>query len=111
MRIAHAGISSILASISGEARAVLEEELPTDLPPTPVVLRPRGPVAVLPAPRSGVLVDLDVQGLVRLARDADVALVSKVHYGGFVPEGAPLLRCTAGTPAGSTARLRSRRSR
>lgn len=89
-------ISSILASISGDARGVLEAEMPTDLPPTPVVVRPRGPVAVLPAPRSGVLVDLDVGGLVRLARDADVALVSKLHYGGFVPEGAPLLEVHRG---------------
>ncbi len=91
-------ISSILASISGEARAVLEAQMPTGSPPTPVVVRPQGPVAVLPAPRSGVLVDLDVGGLVRLACQADVALVSGLHYGGFVPEGAPLLEVHRGDP-------------
>lgn len=91
-------ISSILASISSETRAVLEKELPTGLPPTPLVVRPRGPVAVLPAHRSGVLLDLDIGGLVRLARDADVALVSKLQYGGFVPEGAPLLEVHRGDP-------------
>ena len=92
-------ISSILASISGETRTVLEKELPTGLPPTPLVVRPRGPVAVLPAHRSGVLLDLDIGGLVRLARDADVALVSKLHYGAFVPEGAPLLEVHRGDAA------------
>jgi len=92
-------ISSILASISGETRTVLEKEMPTGLPPTPLVVRPRGPVAVLPAHRSGVLLDLDVGGLVRLARDADVALVSKLHYGAFVPEGAPLLEVHRGDAA------------
>ena len=92
-------ISSILASIAGEARHVLEAEMPTDLPPTPVVVRPQGPVAVLPAPRSGVLVDLSISTLVRLAREADVALVSQLHFGGFVPEGAPLLEVHRGDPS------------
>ncbi len=91
-------ISSILASISGEARAVLEEQMPTDSPPTPVVVRPRSPVAMLPAPRSGVLLDLSVPTLVRLAYDADVVLVSRLQYGGFVPQGAPLLEVHRGDP-------------
>ena len=84
-------ISSILASIAAETRRVLERELPTGLPETPVVVRPHGvPVAQLPAPRSGVLIDVDVDAVVRAARKADVVLVSDVHFGGFVPEGAPL---------------------
>jgi uncharacterized membrane protein len=85
-------ISSILASIAGETRHALERELPTGLPETPVVVRPYGvPVAELPAPRSGVLVDVDVDRVVRQARTADLVLVSHLHYGAFVPQGAPLV--------------------
>ena len=92
-------ISSILASISGETRHALERELPTGLPETPIVVRPQGvPAAQLPAPRSGVLVDVDVESVVRAARKADVVLTSAVHYGGFVPEGAPLVAVHRGDP-------------
>lgn len=89
-------ISSILSSIAGEARTVLEQEMPLGLPSTPMVVRPRGARAVLPAPRSGVLVSIDVAKAVRLAREADVVLVTDLPYGGFVPEGAPLLEVHRG---------------
>ena len=89
--------SSILASISRETRMALERELPTGLPETPAVVRPQGvPVAQLPAPRSGVLADLDVAAVVGHARRADVVLVSRLHYGAFVPEGAPLVEVHRG---------------
>ena len=92
-------ISSILNSISGETRDAVERQMPTDLPETPVVVRPRGtPDAVLPAPRSGVLVDVDIPRLVRLARDADVVIVSELNYGAFVPEGAPIASVYRGDP-------------
>ena len=85
-------VSSILQSIAGETRAVLERELPAGGPPPPVVVRPAGtPVAVLPSPRSGVLVEVDTAALVSVATDCDVVLVSEVHLGDFVPEGAPVL--------------------
>ena len=90
-------VSSILQSIAGETRAVLERELPSGGPPPPVVVRPAGtPVAVLPAPRSGVLVQIDIAMLVRVADDCDVVLVSGVHLGDFVPEGAPLVEVHRG---------------
>jgi uncharacterized membrane protein len=55
-------VTSILESIGAETRSVLERRLPTGLPPTPIVVRPREtPVAVLPAPRSGVLTGIDTQ--------------------------------------------------
>lgn len=93
-------VSSILNSISGETRDAVEREMPTGLPETPVVVRPRGmPAAVLPAPRSGVLVDVDIPRLVRCARDADVVIVSELHYGAFVPEGAPIAAVHRGDPA------------
>ncbi len=92
-------ISSILASIARETRHVLERELPTGLPETPIVVRPQGvPVAELPAPRAGVLVDVDVATLVRRARQADLVLVSHLHYGAFAPEGAPLVEVHRGDP-------------
>lgn len=94
-------ISSILNSISGETRDAVERQFPTGLPVTPVVVRPRGmPAAMLPAPRSGVLVEVDIPRLVRLARDADVVIVSDLHYGAFVPEGAPLAAVHRGDPTG-----------
>ncbi|MDQ3611515.1 MAG: DUF2254 domain-containing protein [Actinomycetota bacterium] len=89
--------SSILQSIAGETRTVLERELPSGGPPPPVVVRPAGtPVAVLPAPRSGALVQVDIASLVGVADDCDVVLVSRVHLGDFVPEGAPLLEVHRG---------------
>ena len=92
-------ISSILASIAGETRAALERELPSGPPPTPAGLRPSGgPLAVIPAHRSGALVDIDIEKLVRLAQSADAALVSDLHYGAFVPEGAPLVAVHGGEP-------------
>jgi uncharacterized membrane protein len=93
-------ISSILQSIWSETRGVLERELPTGLPPTPLVVRPREtPVAVLPAPRAGVLTGVDTAALVRLACAADVVLVSDLHVGGFIPEGAPLVEVHRGDAA------------
>ena len=90
-------ISSILDSIAGETRGVLEKVFPTGLPPTPAIAMPRDvPVAVLPAPRSGVLVHVDIETAVRRAQRADVVLVSKLHAGGFVPEGAPLVEVHRG---------------
>jgi uncharacterized membrane protein len=90
-------VTSILESIGAETRSVLERRLPTGLPPTPVVVRPREtPVAVLPAPRSGVLTGVDTQALVELAGAADVVLVSDLAIGGFIPEGAPLVEVHRG---------------
>lgn len=92
--------SSILASISAETRQALERELPIGLPSTPAVVRPQGvPVAQLPAPRSGVFVDVDVDAVVRHARQADLVLVSHLHFGAFVPEGAPLVAVHRGDPS------------
>ena len=97
-------ISSILNSISGETRDAVEREMPTGMRETPVVIRPSGmPDAVLPAVRSGVLVDVDIPRLVRCAREADVVIVSDLHYGAFVPEGAPI----AAVHRGDTTRLDS----
>jgi uncharacterized membrane protein len=90
-------VSSILHSIGGETRRLLERELPTGLPRTPVVVRPREtPVAVLPAPRPGVLVHLDAVSLAEQARKADVVLGIGLHLGHFVPEGAPLVQVHRG---------------
>lgn len=93
-------VSSILHSIARETRSVLERELPRGLPPAPVVVRPQGAgTAVLPAARTGVLVQVDTDRLVRLAQRADVVLVSDVQVGSFVPDGAPLLSVHRGDAA------------
>ena len=90
-------VSSILQSIWDETRHVLDRRLPSGLPTTPLVVRPREtPVAQLPSPRAGVLTDVDTEALVRLARKADVLLVTDLPVGGFVPEGAPLVEVHRG---------------
>jgi uncharacterized membrane protein len=93
-------VSSILHSIGAETRRLLERELPTGLQHSPVVLRPRDtPVAVLPAPKPGVLVHLDTASLAEQARKADVVLVVGLHLGSFVPEGAPVVQVHRGDAA------------
>lgn len=93
-------VSSILHSIGEETRGLLEREMPTGLPHTPIVLRPREtPVAVLPAPRPGVLVHVEAAALAEQAATADVVLVMALHLGDFIPEGAPLVEVHRGDAA------------
>ena len=88
-------VSSVIATISAEARQTLDRRFPsgTDQPPdTRVLLTPDDLAsAVVPARRSGVVTSVDEAGLVRLACAGDVVLRSEVRLGDYVPEGAPLL--------------------
>ncbi len=87
-------VSSIIGSIGKETRVVLAERFPSDGDPAAedTLLAPLGPPSVeVPAPRSGVVVSLDAERLVKAAAKADVLLVLRHRVGEFVPEGAPLL--------------------
>jgi len=70
----------------------------TDLDAQPVPLPPAsdGPVREVPAARSGAVVAVDVDRLVRLAAEADIVLRVVPQIGEFVPEGAPLLQAPVG---------------
>ena len=96
-------VSSIIGSIGDEARTTLERRFPsgTDVPPDAgVVRRPDDlPSAVVPARRFGVLTTIDEQRLVQLACQADVVLTTRLRFGDYVPEGAPLLE-VLGDPSG-----------
>jgi len=88
-------VSSIVAAIGRETRVALERRYPAgshEAPDAAEELRPGGPpTLVLSAPSSGVVVAVDEARLVRLAREADVVLRSRVGLGAYVPQGAPLV--------------------
>lgn len=87
-------VSSIIESIGVETREALDRRYPAGRgEPVDAAARPPDdlPSAVLPAPRAGVLVDVDEPTLVRLAAEAGVVLRSATSVGAFVPEGAPLI--------------------
>jgi len=88
-------VSSIIGAIGKEARQTLETRFPsgTDVAPDAgPVRRPDGlPSAMVPARRSGVVTTIGEQRLVALACQADVVLTTRLRFGDFVPEGAPLL--------------------
>ena len=86
-------VSSIMTAIGAETRETLERRYPTgtdeQAPPVPA---PAGaPTTVIPAPRMGVVTQIEVRRLVALAGAADVVLRTRLRPGDFVPEGAPLV--------------------
>lgn len=83
--------SRIVSRLGGEGRALVERRHPAGGRPTAPV--PDTPVlATLPATRPGVVVALDEDGLVALARRCGVLLELAAPVGDFVPEGATLFR-------------------
>jgi uncharacterized membrane protein len=95
-------VSSIIDAIGTETRAAIERRYPSGgrAPVEPGRAPATGPpAAAVPAARTGVVVSVDEQRLVDLAREADVVLRSVVRIGEHVPEGAPLLE-VLGDPGG-----------
>lgn len=96
-------VSSIIGSIGDEARRTLEQRFPAGTggpPDAGPVRRPDGlPSAVVPARRSGVVTTVGEQRLVALACQADVVLTTRLRFGDFVAEGAPLIE-VLGDPSG-----------
>lgn len=85
-------VVTILSHIAVESRQVLEARYPADQPaPRPAAPLP-AEAGTVAAPRTGVLVSLDANGLVAQARELDCVIVVVPRRGDFVPAGAPLLR-------------------
>lgn len=83
-------VSHIIASIGAQTRRTIERHLPGDgAPPPPVTGEV---VQVVPAPESGMVTDVDLARLARLAREGDCAISVVPTPGDFVVAGAPLLR-------------------
>jgi uncharacterized membrane protein len=78
--------ASLIEAVGARMRRKLDELYPDHLP-TEGESRD-----TLAAPRSGVLIHIDHEGLVDLARRADVTLILLPALGDFVCAGAPLLR-------------------
>ncbi len=86
-------ISSVLTAIGRETRETLDRRYPTDgedAAPT-AGPRPGRAVAVVRAPRSGIVTQVDTDRLVGIAGEADVAFRMEAGPGDFVPAGAPLV--------------------
>ncbi|MER7459276.1 DUF2254 domain-containing protein [Micromonospora sp. NPDC126480] len=92
-------VSHIIASIGSQTRRTIERRLPGDgAAPPPVTGEV---VQVVPAPGSGMVTDVDLARLARLAREHDCAISVVPTPGDFVLAGAPLLhahRLPAGEP-------------
>ena len=73
----------------------LHAEIDRSFPPEHV---PERAADVLPAWDAGVVVVIDTDGLVDLARDAGIRVEMLVGVGDFVAADAPLLRCHGGAP-------------
>ncbi|WP_422733435.1 DUF2254 domain-containing protein [Micromonospora sp. WMMD558] len=83
-------VSHIIASIGAQTRRTIERHLPDDEHPP---LRVTGDVVqVLPAPVPGMVTDVDVARLARLAREHGCAISVVPTPGDFVVAGAPLFR-------------------
>lgn len=86
-------VSSIMTAIGAETRETLERRYPSgaeELTPRPTA-PPGTATDPIPAPRMGVVTQIDIDRLVALACSGDVVLRTRVRLGDFVAEGAPLV--------------------
>lgn len=86
-------VSAILAAIGAETRETIERRFPAGDGPRAAFpgARDEPVVAIVVAPRSGVLTGIDPDRLVGLARAEGVTLRIDLRPGDFVPEGGPLV--------------------
>lgn len=85
-------VSTIIQSVAGETRAVIERLLPDEPdPPSAVPRLLAAPVGVVRAERHGVVAAVSHQELARHASHGDVVVAVVPAIGDFVPRGAPLL--------------------
>jgi uncharacterized membrane protein len=98
--IAHAiRVVSVLKAVGAETRHAIGVLYPEEIgeePPTLVAPPAAPPSASVPSARSGVIVSVDEDRLLALARDHDLVVRIVPLVGEFVPEGAPLLRIWSG---------------
>ncbi|MFV2103521.1 DUF2254 domain-containing protein [Micromonospora sp. LOL_024] len=91
-------VSHIIAAIGAQTRRTIERYVPEREVPAAAVGEV---VQVVPAPEAGVVTDVDLSLLARLAREHDCAVTVVPAPGDFVVSGAPLLhthRLPTGTP-------------
>ena len=80
-------VSALIELVGNDTRRLLDRQNPDELiPATPT------PTDVIAAPKSGVLIGVDHDGLVAEATAAGCVLHVVPGLGGFVPAGAPLVR-------------------
>ena len=80
-------VSALIELVGNDTRQLLDEQYPNF-----VVLDEDEDLDVVAAPKSGVLVSIDRERLVRLAAAADCVVHVVPALGGFVPSGAALIR-------------------
>jgi uncharacterized membrane protein len=90
-------ITSLVGLVGHETRRAIERQYPDPLTAEEESAFPgdRAPDAVVPAPRSGILVGFNLQALVAAATRKDVIVVLPAG-GAFTPEGAPLVEVYGG---------------
>ena len=91
--IHQARVTSIIDRIGNETRYAIEQEYPPrERAPEPVVgqLPDRAPDRVLRSQRNGVILEIDVSGLVNAARKCDATLAMVPSVGDFIPTGGRL---------------------
>lgn len=81
---------SVISTVSKATRAVLDEQLPDRQDEAQA--RSWRPYRTILSPKAGLLRSFDGEALVELARRCDVVMELVPGVGGFVPEGAPLVR-------------------
>lgn len=86
-------VSAILAAIGAETRETIERRFPAGDDPRAALpgARDEPVMAIVVAPRSGVLTGIDPDRLVGLATAEGVTLRIDLRPGDFVPEGGPLV--------------------
>ena len=80
-------VSALIELVGTDTRQLLDQQYPNF-----VVLDEDEDLDVVAAPKSGVLVSIDRERLVRLAADADCVVHVVPALGSFVPSGAALIR-------------------
>ena len=89
-------VVNIIAKIAGETSETIEREHDADIEWSPAPGEHLPPFRVVPAQRAGVVVVVQEDQLVELARRAGARLRLVPRVGEFVPRGAPLLEVRGG---------------
>jgi uncharacterized membrane protein len=99
-------ISSIINRVAGETRRLIDGEFPSAFDPGSVAEpQPSGSCTAVESPRWGVIVDIDEEGLMKLAVRDDLVIVLTHGIGEQVHEDATLME-VYGSPKGKLSELR-----
>jgi len=89
-------VVTIIDRIRIETESTIDRLAERDAAAAPLPPAPDGPLRDIAAARSGAVVAVDVDRLVRLAAEAHIVLRVVPQIGEFVPEGSPLLQAPVG---------------